>query len=100
MVRKIEYKEIVSYKANDNKRVVVSSCSTGGYVVAQTRTNKEGKEMFLKGAFRFDDLNSLRNFAACIREVAGCEEYSEDRDCNDCNEEYPEYTDEQEGESW
>lgn len=100
MVRKVEYKEIASYKANDNKRVVVSSCSTGGYVVAQTRTNKEGKEMFLKGAFRFDDLNSLRNFAACVREVAGCEEYSEDRDCNDCNEEYPEYTDEQEGESW
>lgn len=100
MVRKVEYKEIASYKANDNKRVVVSSCSTGGYVVAQTRTNKEGKEMFLKGAFRFEDLNSLRNFAACVREVAGCEEYSEDRDCNDCNEEYPEYTDEQEGESW
>jgi len=100
MVRKVEYKEIASYKANDNKRVVVSSCSTGGYVVAQTRTNKEGKEMFLKGAFRFDDLNSLRNFAACLSEAADCEEYNEDRDCNDCNEEYPEYTDEQEGESW
>lgn len=100
MVRKVEYKEIVSYKANDNKRVVVSSCSTGGYVVAQTRTNKEGKEMFQKGAFRFDDLNSLRNFAACLSEAADCEEYNEDRDCNDCNEEYPEYTDKQEGESW
>lgn len=100
MVRKVEYKEIASYKANDNKRVVVSSCSTGGYVVAQTRINKEGKEMFQKGAFRFDDLNSLRNFAACLSEAADCEEYNEDRDCNDCNEEYPEYTDEQEGESW
>ena len=63
MAQRIEYSEITRAKVNKNRNVVISSCSKGGYTVAQqivvneddgTQTN-----LFLKGAIHIDDVESL-----------------------------------------
>lgn len=61
---KIDYKEIARAKVTDSRNVVISSCSKGGFTIAQQLEAKENDKttsVFLKGAFHVDDLHGLYN---------------------------------------
>lgn len=61
---KIKYEELARAKVKDNRSLVLSSCSKGGYTIAQQLEVKEGNHnmsVFLKGAFHIDDVSGLYN---------------------------------------
>lgn len=71
-MEKITYKEIGSGKINENKSLVISECSKGGYTLGQKITvNDSGKkvDVFLKGAIHLDDINSLKNIRDAFNSV-------------------------------
>lgn len=59
---RIEYNEISKAKVSDSRNIVISSCSKGGFTIAQQlEANENGKvtTVFLKGAFHVDDIQGL-----------------------------------------
>lgn len=69
---KIVYKEIASGKINENKSIVISECSKGGFTLGQKLImNDNGKkvEVFLKGAIHLDDVQSLVNIRNAFNET-------------------------------
>lgn len=59
---KVEYTELSKAKATDSRNIVISSCSKGGFTIAQQLVTVEGDKttsVFLKGAFHVDDLKGL-----------------------------------------
>ena len=69
---KIVYKEISSGKINENKSIVISECSKGGYTLGQKLTmNDNGKkvDVFLKGAIHLDNVDSLVNIRNAFNET-------------------------------
>ena len=59
---KIEYNEISRAKVSDSRNIVISTCSKGGYTIAQQLVAQEdGKttSVFMKGAFHVDDVHGL-----------------------------------------
>lgn len=59
---KIEYNEISKAKVSDSRNIVISSCSKGGFTIAQRlEANENGKitTVFMKGAFHVDDIQGL-----------------------------------------
>lgn len=69
---KIVYKEIASGKINENKSIVISECSKGGYTLGQKLTmNDNGKkvDVFLKGAIHLDSVQSLINIRDAFNET-------------------------------
>ena len=59
---KIEYNEISKAKGSDSRNIVISSCSKGGFTIAQQlEANENGKitTVFMKGAFHVDDIQGL-----------------------------------------
>lgn len=69
---KIVYKEIASGKINENKSIVISECSKGGYTLGQKLTmNDNGKkvDVFLKGAIHLDNVQSLINIRDAFNET-------------------------------
>lgn len=66
---KIEYSEISRAKVTESRNIVVSSCSKGGFTVAQQLVAKENDKttsVFLKGAFHIDDVEGLYNLRDAI----------------------------------
>ena len=66
---KVEYKEISRAKVTDSRNVVISSCSKGGFTIAQQLEAKENDKttsVFLKGAFHVDDIHGLYNIRDAI----------------------------------
>lgn len=66
---KIEYSELSRAKVAESRNVVVSSCSKGGFTVAQQLIAKENDKItsvFLKGAFHIDDVEGLYNLRDAI----------------------------------
>lgn len=66
---KIEYSEISRAKVTESRNIVVSSCSKGGFTVAQQLMAKENDKttsVFLKGAFHIDDVEGLYNLRDAI----------------------------------
>lgn len=60
--KNIEYAEISSAKVTDNRSIVISDCSRGGFTVAQRMDVTEGEHtnrIFLKGAFHINDIHGL-----------------------------------------
>lgn len=65
MGRGITYKEISQGSIGDNRNVVVSKCSAGGFTIAQQIVvDDEGGKFgtFLKGAIRIKDKEALQSF--------------------------------------
>lgn len=57
-----EYIEIVSAKVTDNRSIVISDCSNGGFTIAQRMEVKENNhinKIYLKGAFHIKDIHGL-----------------------------------------
>lgn len=69
MPNKIEYNEISNAKVTDTRSIVISSCSKGGFTIAQRMDVKEGERttpVFMKGAFHVDNLECLYNLRDAI----------------------------------
>lgn len=79
---KIEYIELSKAKVTDSRNIVISACSKGGYTIAQQLEVKEdgGKNtnVFLKGAFRVDDIHGLYNLRDAVNLAIKVSEESED----------------------
>lgn len=66
---KIEYTELSRAKVTDSRNIVISSCSKGGFTVAQQLQAKENDKIisvFLKGAFHVEDVNGLYNLRDAV----------------------------------
>lgn len=69
MPKRIEYTEISRAKVTDTRHIVISSCSKGGFTIAQNMEIREGKkitDVFLKGAFHVNDLQGLYNLRDAV----------------------------------
>lgn len=66
---KVEYNEISRAKITDSRNIIISSCSKGGFTIAQQLEAKENDKttsVFLKGAFHVDDIHGLYNIRDAV----------------------------------
>lgn len=66
---KVEYSEISRAKVTDSRNIIISSCSKGGFTIAQQLEAKENDKttsVFLKGAFHVDDVHGLYNIRDAV----------------------------------
>jgi len=81
---KISYYELSKAKISDSRNVVISSCSKGGFTIAQQLEAKENDKttsVFMKGAFHVEDIHGLYNLRDAINlAIKISEENSEDLD--------------------
>ena len=66
---KIEYHELSRAKITDSRNVVISSCSKGGFTIAQQLEAKENNKttsVFMKGAFHVEDIHGLYNLRDAV----------------------------------
>lgn len=84
---KIEYHELSRAKVTDSRNIVVSSCSKGGFTIAQQLEAKENDKttsVFMKGAFHVEDIHGLYNLRDAVNlAIKISEENSEDSDAWD-----------------
>lgn len=69
---KVVYNEIASARISDNKSLVISECSRGGFTLGQKLTvddNGKKVDVFLKGAIHLNDLQSLMNVRNAFEEA-------------------------------
>lgn len=83
--RNIKYSEISSAKVTDNRSIIISDCSRGGFTVAQRMDiieNNHTNKVYLKGAFHINDIHGLYELRdACNLAIQKIEERdSEDAD--------------------
>lgn len=81
---KIEYHELSRAKITDSRNIVISSCSKGGFTIAQQLEAKENDKttsVFMKGAFHVEDIHGLYNLRDAVNlAIKISEENSEDSD--------------------
>lgn len=80
---KIEYKEIARAQVTNSRNIVISTCSKGGFTIAQQLEAKEGDKttaVFLKGAFHVDDIHGLYNIRDAVNLAISAAEDAEDED--------------------
>lgn len=58
--KKAHYTELSNAEITENRNVVVSECSKGGFTVAQ-QLKADGTKVFMKGALHIDNLDGLYN---------------------------------------
>lgn len=66
---KFEYNELSRAKTSDSRNIVISTCSRGGFTIAQQLEAKEKDKttsVFLKGAFHIEDLKGLYNLRDAV----------------------------------
>jgi len=66
---KIEYHELSRAKITDSRNIVISSCSKGGFTIAQQLEAKENDKttsVFMKGAFHVEDIHGLYNLRDAV----------------------------------
>lgn len=68
--KKIEYTEISSAIVTEKRKIVISTCSKGGFTVAQRmdteEENNKTTSLYLKGAFHINDIDGLYNLRDAI----------------------------------
>lgn len=58
--KKAHYTELSNTEITENRNIVISECSKGGYTVAQ-QLKADGTKVFMKGALHIDNLEGLYN---------------------------------------
>lgn len=58
--KKAHYTELSNAEITENRNVVISECSKGGFTVAQ-QLKADGTKVFMKGALHIDNLDGLYN---------------------------------------
>lgn len=70
MRNNIKYDEISKAQVTDTRNIVISTCSRGGFTIAQQLVAREenGKDttVFLRGAFHVDDIHGLYNLRDAV----------------------------------
>lgn len=69
---KTRYDEITKARISDARNVVISSCSKGGYTIAQQMIARDGKSevaVFMKGAIHIKDIEALERVRDAINVV-------------------------------
>lgn len=60
---KVEYNELAKARSSKSRNIVISSCSRGGFTIAQQivveEENNKSTAVFMKGAFHVDDISCL-----------------------------------------
>lgn len=82
---KVEYNEIARAKVTNSRNIVVSTCSKGGFTIAQQLEANEGDKtttVFLKGAFHVDDIHGLYNIRDVINLAISEAEKGENEDAD------------------
>lgn len=78
----IEYSEISSAKITENRCIVISDCSHGGFTVAQrmdVTENNHTNKIYMKGAFHINDIHGLYELRdACNLAIQMIEERESD----------------------
>ena len=67
---KIDYTEISSASVTEKRKIIISTCSKGGFTVAQRldteEENNKTTSLYLKGAFHINDIDGLYNLRDAI----------------------------------
>lgn len=58
--KKAHYTELSNAEITENRNIVISKCSKGGFTVAQ-QLKADGTKVFMKGALHIDNLEGLYN---------------------------------------
>lgn len=81
---KIAYNELSRAKVTDSRNIVISTCSKGGFTIAQQLEAKENDKttsVFMKGAFHVEDVHGLYNLRDAVNlAIKISEENSENED--------------------
>lgn len=80
MMSEMQYTKLSSAQIEENKNLVISEYSKGGYTLAQQITTKDnGKKLnvYLKGAIRIKDVSGLYNLRDALNVAIGKIEQSE-----------------------
>lgn len=87
---KIKYEKLCEAKVSDNRTVVISNCTKGGYTIAQRLDVSDGKSVvsvFLKGAIHVKDKEALENLRNGINMALDIIENGTDHEMWDNSEE-------------
>ena len=63
--KKAHYTELSNAEITENRNVVISECSKGGFTVAQ-QLKADGIKVFMKGALHIDNLKGLYNLRSAL----------------------------------
>lgn len=69
---KVEYQELSSAQIQDQRSLVISACSRGGYTLAQRIVVNEGTKktnLFLKNAIHVEDEDGLYNLRDALNDA-------------------------------
>lgn len=83
---KSEYVEVAKASITESRNAVISTCSAGGFTIAQQVVAKEGDQqvsVFMKGAFHVSDIHGLYNMRDALNlaiQTIEDEEYIEEWD--------------------
>lgn len=70
---KISYDELAKAKVTPTRNIVISTCSVGGFTIAQQLETKEEDggviTTFMRGAFHINDIDGLHNLRNAIDEA-------------------------------
>lgn len=58
--KKAHYTELSNAEITENRNIIISECSKGGFTVAQ-QLKADGAKVFMKGALHIDNLEGLYN---------------------------------------
>lgn len=86
---KTEYRELSRANVTDSRNIVISTCSKGGFTIAQQLEAKESNNkttsVFMKGAFHIEDIQGLYNIRDAINLAINIAEGSSDASTSDDN---------------
>lgn len=79
-MNRIEYVQLASAQIQKDRKLVISSCSKGGFTIAQklkvTEQSGHQIDIFLKNAVHIDDIEGLYELRDALNEVISkCDEF-------------------------
>lgn len=80
---KTRYDEITKARISDARNVVISTCSKGGYTIAQQMIARDGKSevaVFMKGAIHVKDVEALEKIRDALNVVISSAQEQENWD--------------------
>lgn len=80
---KTRYDEITKARISDARNVVISTCSKGGYTIAQQMIARDGKSevaVFMKGAIHVKDIEALEKIRDALNVVISSAQEQENWD--------------------
>lgn len=77
--KKAHYTELSNAEITENRNIVISECSKGGFTVAQ-QLKADDVKVFMKGALHIDNLEGLYNLRNALNVAIDKVEEKEDKE--------------------